>query len=73
MDADGTPWVPAVNVLNIARLLTARSVDVPVWVGCKGVTSYLRTGIELERDANRERDARILQEYQQDKPVPTTK
>lgn len=74
MDADGTPWIPAVNVLNIARPMTARSVDVPVWVGCGKVTSYAREGIESERASRREMDARILREYQMDEtePCPTT-
>jgi hypothetical protein len=68
LDEDGNPWVPAVNILNIARVGTARSVDVPVWAHCmvngEKITSYTRQAIDLDNSTRRDWDSRILGEYE---------
>jgi hypothetical protein len=69
MDEDeySTPWVPAVNVLNLARPLTARSVDIPLWASMKmngeRVTEMSRDAIEEDNRKRRESDRAVLAAY----------
>ena len=68
--ADGSvPWTPTVNILNVARFGTARSVDVPIWAseGMNGrgakLGKYALDSIERDRESRRKQDEALLAEY----------
>lgn len=66
-DELGTPWEPLVNILNIARPLTARATDIPLWVSAmmaRGkINRQTREAIDHDRARMKELDDKILQEY----------
>jgi len=75
-DGDGGAWTPAVNVLNLTRPLTARSVDIPLWasMGMNGesVTEMSRGAIEEDNRRRRGSDAEVLATYKETPTWPTT-
>lgn len=66
-DELGTPWEPLVNILNIARPMTARAIDIPLWVSAMmaggKIDRQTREAIDHDRARMKELDDKILQEY----------
>lgn len=75
-DRDGSAWAPAVNVLNLARPLTARSVDIPLWAAMvmngEPVTEMSRGAVEEDNRRRRESDKEVLATYKETPTWPTT-
>ena len=66
-DELGTPWEPFVNIVNIARPLTARAMDVPLWasvrMGGGTVTASVREAIDEDNRKRRDVEAALVQSY----------
>lgn len=66
-DELGTPWEPLVNILNIARPLTARAVDIPLWATAmmagRKIDRITREAIDQDRARMKDQDDKILLEY----------
>ncbi len=66
-DGLGTPWDALVNIVNIARPLTARAVDIPLWasVGMNGgvVAASVRDAIEENNRKRRDVESVLVQSY----------
>lgn len=66
-DELGTPWEPLVNILNIARPLTARATDIPLWATAMmaggTIDRHTREAIDQDRARMKDQDDKILLEY----------
>ena len=66
-DELGTPWEPLVNILNIARPMTARAIDIPLWAAAMmaggKIDHHTREAIDRDRARMKELDEKILLEY----------